>query len=606
MLNREFYYSWETALQSAPEEYWPLIADTNRFNQDTGLPTLTQLNEGDLKNAHRELRIFRLGIPVTWVEEPFEWVRPKRFGGMRRYSTGPVAEMRVLANLEETKTGGTRLTYEVWAKPRNLLGLIAIPIQIGVISARDFKNAFHKYDQIALGEISPIPLKRISQLAPGASRRMQEAVNRLVSSGIDVKVLQALVELVTYSDNLTVAQIRPYVFADLWGFERKEVLNACLFATREGLLDFRWQLLCPSCRVSKDIKTSLKDLPGEVHCETCRVDFAVNLEQAVELTFKPNNAIREVPDRVEFCVAGPQVTPHVISQQLILPGNRQEISPGLDFYRYRIRSLAYEGATYLMVDKNGRSEITLVQEKNNWVEQPEAAVAPDATITLVNNSDEERLFILEHVHWSDDALTAAEVIATQNFRDLFASEALKPGEQFSVGEITIAFTDLRASTQMYQDIGDAVAFGYVLNHFEILQNAIVAENGAVVKTIGDAIMAVFKRPIEALRAMRTAQSEISKMEGQPPRLHLKVGIHQGPGITVTLNERLDYFGSTINLASRLVEFSNGTNIVVSSKIIADTEVRTYLEANRCSVTTILRNVKGFDTASLQIKQIDFL
>jgi class 3 adenylate cyclase len=96
---------------------------------------------------------------------------------------------------------------------------------------------------------------------------------------------------------------------------------------------------------------------------------------------------------------------------------------------------------------------------------------------------------------------ATEVTALQLFRDLFASEALRPGEEFSVGSMAIVFTDLRGSIKLYREIGDAVAFGRMLNHFEILKEAIAAEGGAV--------MAVFRRPVATLRATLHVQQKLA-------------------------------------------------------------------------------------------------
>ena len=124
----------------------------------------------------------------------------------------------------------------------------------------------------------------------------------------------------------------------------------------------------------------------------------------------------------------------------------------------------------------------------------ELRVALTPTLNLENATAQEQLLILERVVWSDQATTAAEVTALQTFRDLFASEALRPGDQISVGSLTILFTDLKSSTQLYREIGDAPAFGLVMDHFDVLKQAIADEGGAVVKTIGDAVMAVFSTP----------------------------------------------------------------------------------------------------------------
>src|SRR5258705_2800798 len=148
---REFHYRWEFDLQSSPEQLWPLVSDTNRFNRDTAVPSVEMVNPQAGKNARRRLRLTAFGIPVEWEEQPFEWVRPHRFGVVRRYSKGPMSELRVRVELtpqsidHEDKVG-TRLVYEVWATPKNFLGLIAIPVQIGLISARSFARIIRHYD----------------------------------------------------------------------------------------------------------------------------------------------------------------------------------------------------------------------------------------------------------------------------------------------------------------------------------------------------------------------------------------------------------------------------------------------------------------------------
>src|SRR6266704_5614738 len=95
----EFHYRWEFDLKSSPEQLWPLVADTNRFNRDTGVPSVEMVNLQAGRNARRRLRLSAFGIPVEWEEQPFEWVRPHRFGVRRRYTSGPIAELRVTAEL---------------------------------------------------------------------------------------------------------------------------------------------------------------------------------------------------------------------------------------------------------------------------------------------------------------------------------------------------------------------------------------------------------------------------------------------------------------------------------------------------------------------------
>src|SRR3954465_1759278 len=138
-MSKEFHYRWEFDLQSSPEQLWPLVSDTNRFNRDTRVPSVEMTNPQAGANGRRRLKLSALGIPVEWEEQPFEWVRPDRFGVVRRYSSGPLSELRVRVELTpQASNAGTHLIYEIWATARNALGLIAIPIQIGMISARSF------------------------------------------------------------------------------------------------------------------------------------------------------------------------------------------------------------------------------------------------------------------------------------------------------------------------------------------------------------------------------------------------------------------------------------------------------------------------------------
>jgi class 3 adenylate cyclase len=197
-------------------------------------------------------------------------------------------------------------------------------------------------------------------------------------------------------------------------------------------------------------------------------------------------------------------------------------------------------------------------------------------LRLHNETRREQLFIFEHMAWSDQAVTAAEVTSLQLFRDLFANEALRPDAQISVGSLTVLFTDLRDSTRLYREIGDAVAFGRVMGHFDVLREAVVAEDGALVKTIGDSVMAVFRRPLAALQAILNAQEALTKRT-MGSSLVLKAGIHHGPSIAVTLNDRLDYFGSTVNIAARVQNLSEGDDVVITSAVRDDPEVRQWLD-----------------------------
>ncbi len=605
----ERHYRWSWRLRASPEALWPLVADTNRFNRDTGLPAVHADGAEGGEGLRRRLRVARFGLTVAWEEAPFEWLRPYRFAVLRRYRAGPVATMRVRVELQPLPGGGTRLRYHTWIRARNLLGLAGIPIVMAV-SRRRFGAVFRRYDREALGiagALKPAPLVSAppgsAQLAPGGEGRLQAARRRLLEDGAGPALTARLLETVAHGDELALAHLRPYALADGWRAPRRDVLELCLRATRAGLLDLQWDVLCPLCRGAKASSATLAGLSDQVHCATCNIDFGVNFDRAVELTFRPNGAVRPI-EVGEFCVGGPQVTPHIVAQQLLAPGERREIALPLETGRHRVRTLARPGGQFLVASERGATAAAITVAPNGWpVGETELSLLP--RLTLQNETAHEQLVILERMAWTDQAATAAEVTALQLFRDLFSSEVLRRDQRISVGSLTVLFTDLRDSTRLYQAIGDAPAFGRVLDHFAVLGEAVAGEGGAIVKTIGDAVMAVFPRPVAALRAMLAAQRRLAAQQTSGPPLLLKAGIHAGPCIAVTLNERLDYFGSVVNLASRLERFSSGEDVIVSDAVRGDPEVEALLAAPASSMIAepFAGQLKGFEDRQFRLWRV---
>jgi len=606
---REYHKRWEFDLKSSPERLWPYIADTNRFNRDTGVP---QIDVGpadkQLRNARRKIRLGFYGLPVEWEEQPFEWVKPVRFGVERVYSKGPLARLRMRAELTPKSDGGTHLIYEVWSTPRNIPGAVAIPMQLNFVVARRFREYIQKYDNVASQGIA------VEAAAPNTSQssfdlqRLATLKQKLIadldatdSPGQKLAVGERLAEFLERGDDFEVSRIRPYKLADEWREPRRLVLEVCLRATRVGLLDFQWDLLCPLCRGPQESGLSLKDIKTDVHCETCKIDFTVNFDRYVELTFRPNPSVRRL-SVAPFCIGSPNWTPHVVAQQLLPAGNTREVLLPLESGSYRLRALELPGSQDVTVSPEGEKSAHVTLSRNGWSEEP-LRVKEEFTLTVQNETDAEQLVILERLEWSDQATTAAEVTALQMFRDLFAAEALRPGEQISVGTLTVLFTDLRNSTQLYREIGDATAFGRVMSHFDVVRKSIADHDGALVKTIGDAVMAVFRSAADGLLAMLEVQQALAEPGDGGRPLQLKAGLNTGPCIAVTLNDRLDYFGSTVNMAARLECLSSGSDVIISRSVYEDPRVQELIAQDQFDAAPFDMTLKGFENESFELWRV---
>jgi class 3 adenylate cyclase len=163
------------------------------------------------------------------------------------------------------------------------------------------------------------------------------------------------------------------------------------------------------------------------------------------------------------------------------------------------------------------------------------------------------------------------LLTVQTFRDLFPRETMPPNESLLIRQVTILFTDLAGSTALYSQKGDSQAYSLVNQHFNILFEIVDRHNGAVIKTIGDAIMATFTSPSDGIEAAIAMQEEMQsfnrRVKSTGNHLILKLGIHSGPCISVTLNDRSDYFGTTVNTAARVEGLSQGNDIVFTAPLL---------------------------------------
>jgi len=195
----------------------------------------------------------------------------------------------------------------------------------------------------------------------------------------------------------------------------------------------------------------------------------------------------------------------------------------------------------------------------------------------------------------DPYLSGGALLARHTFRRLFRSERIDEREGLGIRQVTFLFTDLKGSTAMYERLGDLNAYALVRQHFALLDAAAHRHSGAVVKTIGDAVMAVFSRPADGVAAALDILAEIDlfNREHGEPAIILKIGAHCGPSIAVTLNDNLDYFGQTVNVAARVQSLAEAGQVVLSEALYTAPAVRQLLQGRNvvgCEVP--LRGVEG--------------
>jgi len=554
---------WTFDLPGKPEDLWPWIADTSRMNRALGTAEMI-FEERDGKRFGCSKPG---GVRHEWLEVPWNWVANQWLTCTRIYERGFMKVMYAIHRLEPID-GGTRVYLYFGAIPRSVLGGAALRLGFPSIE-KAYRRVLPALAQ-QLDRLRP----EVLQLPPpplteSAEHRLRSAQQQLVERGLSRAAVDTLIDYIRTGDDTDLHRIQIRERARVWKLPEDDVLRVALHATRLGLLALSWDTVCPHCRGVRDENHTLSSLRATSDCGACQVTFTTDAQETVEVTFRVHPSVRDVPDQV-YCSAEPAKKDHIRVQWTLPPGGTVSLTPKLKPGRYTVWR-DHDGGWFLDVDDAGDPTV-------QWAEHPRDTVvkaSPTATLALANDTDQERLFTIEEAKWSDHALRAAHLLSFQDFRDLFSEEYIGADVRLGVGEQTLLFTDVVGSTAFYATRGDPAAFVEIKRHFDEVF-AIVAKNrGAVVKTIGDAVMATFVDPIDAVRASRQIHDTFHPQRTDTP-IRLRISLNTGPCIAVRLNANADFFGGTVNVAAKLQALAEGYQIAMSDATYNSPGVAEYL------------------------------
>ncbi|MCC6574094.1 MAG: adenylate/guanylate cyclase domain-containing protein [Planctomycetes bacterium] len=602
--------------KSPAAKVWPIVSDTDLLDAAAKMPPIAYRDEPQPDGTSRRFGTYKKnGVTFSYEEFPFNWIHEQEYDVYREFSSGVFKNFRHRCEIkpvdahDESKGCTVKTLFEFETK--GVLGTLFGESGTRNSGVEPYKKVFALADERLQKEqavrTASVVGVRSGVISPGdpataeEKTRVEAAIPR-VTAEYDSPLVLNLTRAVIEKPGMDLRRMQPFKFAREWRADRKETLNVFLAATRAGLLRMRWDIICPHCRGDKQNLTGLSEVKERAFCPACNIDFDIDLDRSLEAVFSPHAQVREVED-VKYCLGGPGTTPHIVYQRLLKPGEEHRFAITLPEGRYRVRFTGDKKYRWAearsATGKVGAapSEQTFVI-RDGGVEGPEMNLTPAVACPLVfrNESKRKVLVCIESVDWAQDALSAGELVADQRFRDLFSAEILAPGIKLAVESATILFTDLVGSTAMYGKLGDAKAFSLVWTHFDILHDIVSKHRGAIVKTIGDAIMAVFTRPLDALEAADDLHARVAafcREKGHEHPVTLKVGMHEGPCIAVTLNERLDYFGTTVNLAARVESLSEGGDILTTASTAEHAAAEDVLKPRGWNAERISASAKGF-------------
>lgn len=446
----------------------------------------------------------------------------------------------------------------------------------------------------------------------------------LLRGAVRPEVAAAIEELIASAPDRELNRINALALAARTGLDEEALIAGLLRAAHLGLFDLSWNILCPGCSGVLEVGTSLKTVDrAEYTCALCAAGYEATLDELVEVTFTVNPRVRRIaahePDalgiweyfRQVFWSSGidlPEEALDTLATEVTLDsvelpaGERALLSLDLPAEFVIVFDPVTHAAQFLDVKgepTRERRTISVVLDAAHRQTETMVLAPGPVRLSIENRSGRRTLPALWVAgHALHDLLgrrrpflTAARLLTNQTFRDLHRTSAIDIDQRLKITSLTFVFTDLKGSTDLYERVGDLVAYDIVQAHFRLLNEIVASEAGAVVKTIGDAVMATFPSPDRALAAALRMREAIAAIAD--PRLReelvLKIGIHEGPCLAVNSNDRQDYFGQTVNVAARIQALAASRAVFASERVVHDRRAADLLAAR--GIASVPRRVE---------------
>ncbi|MFL5015465.1 MAG: DUF5939 domain-containing protein [Rhizobium sp.] len=420
------------------------------------------------------------------------------------------------------------------------------------------------------------------------------------------RVISKFEALIRDGNDLSLYRVNPLAFARDRAITDTESIDLFLHAARCGLFEMTWDVLCPQSGMVLDSFGALRTLKTHYVCGLCDVSGETDLDDFIEVTFSVSPQLRRLPFHDPDSLSVEDFHWKLrFANDGRLPGQQARF---LDYLRGLVRGLTYlppsssvtlraelgpgvlsgvnvqtQAAFMTPISGEPATAPTLLRVRYDGQRFSPAlpVLPPGPCIIEVENTGPVRGSLLL-INWPPEVaaltikpqlefepyISGGMLLARQTFRRLFRSERVDEREGLGIRQVTFLFTDLKGSTALYERLGDLNAYALVREHFALLELTAQQHSGAIVKTIGDAVMAVFSRPTDAVSAALQILKEIERfnLEHGEPGIILKIGAHCGPSIAVTLNDNLDYFGQTVNVAARVQSLADAGEICISEAL----------------------------------------
>ena len=541
---------------------------------------------------------FRKVVPFAWREHPFEWVEGQRFGVLREFQHGVFAWFMSLVELQPRSGGGTRLVQHIRLVPRGLGGRLMAHLQLARGGRRSLENVYRRIDAVVSGKVGPLettdPFEEPVKLVDAKRARdwsghlmnwPRVASTSRSSSGWAVSWSRPLIPRSPASDPWpwlsagvsTATRWWPHAF-----MEPGKDYSSCsgTSSARSAGSRARSRTRCgplPTMAIARHATWIIHSI-SPARSSSC---FALIPKSAAS-----TSALIALVDRPIFSMSWPRYAS--------LAANASSWRSSCPKARTACAGPQLPWSVDFQVQVGAATRL--------WEISLAAGPAPDhvrslraghQVLTFFNELERELVVRVERTALRTDALTAARAGSLALFRELFPGEVLSPGQLATVATVTLLVAELDPlqADALYQDLDDSRAFNVLQAFFHLLDESIRKLDGAVVKTVGEGLLAAFPDPVSAVRWGLGLHEHLSHSD-LARNLRLRAAIHRGTALAANINDHLDYFGLTARQVFKLSGQIQPNELALAPAVAADPGVAALLETRGIEPEVVTADTGG--------------
>ena len=561
---------------ASPALVLALLADTDRWNRLNKMPRTnylyqeanTELPDRPTRVGHAEI----LGTDSRWLEVG-EGVEGQYLLAERWFIVGPFLRTGCRVEITPEPTGCAVRFFSY------LIGDERLPEQAGEMMKAALLHRLGRYldavqrlllrtDPVWLASLASLPpITQASRVllrsaydpilhGPIGAQRTEELVFRtqqFIDSPVDSAVRDRIVSLIGMVADDLLRHIQPFELAAVWGLPPRAVLLGFVHATKAGLTDLFWQLICPRCQVAAGSADSLTKISRQVHCAECQIKFDADLASNIEAVFRINPTIRVVASEL-YCAGSWTHRPHLVSYLRVPPLGERTIEVQLPAGPLLVRVLQPALQASLSAPAGGSGEVTIKVRPAEVAVQVAAQTIDDlespaptgrgaASRLMVHNETALPIALqIERLDNGPQRALGTDMMTLSESHDMFSTDAPATGLDLQVSTMTLLHLELLGAPELCQRLGDGEGFVQVQDQLGQLTATLGQHQGGVLRVHEETLTACFVDVSHALSAAAECARLVAAAEQRLPELAVRAGVYAGPCLAVRRQERLDFFG----------------------------------------------------------------